>query len=313
MQEQYLSCFISWKGIGVAVLVLLSFTSYLPAITAQEETNLMSIIVNDVEIFYETRGEGIPLLILHGFPLDHTVALSAYEPVFAERDGFQRFYPDMPGMGMSPASDKVQNSDDMLQIMTEFMQAVAPDQTFLVAGFSYGGYIAQGMAIQSPDVIDGLMLMAPVVNPDDGERDVPEPMAIVVDPEAVEMVPEAVRATVLGSTAVQTKPVIQRILTELSGAMSRGDAEFLATFRQTENYRLSFDVRDVSYDKPTLILTARQDAIVGYAGAFTVARQYPRATYAALDRAGHGLYMEQDALFKLLTREWLDRVEESLG
>jgi len=308
MQEQYVLRRMLLKGIVVIVLVLLSFTT----ITAQEETNLMNITVNGVEIFYETRGEGIPLLILHGFPLDHTVALSAYEPVFAERDGFQRFYPDMPGMGMSPASDMVQNSDDMLRIMTEFMGEVAPDQTFLVAGFSYGGYIAQGMVVQNPDLIDGLMLMAPVVNPDDADRDVPEPMAIVVDPEAVEMVPESVRGTVLGSTAVQTKPVIQRILTELGGAMSRGDAEFLATFRQTENYQLSFDVHEASYDKPTLILTARQDSIVGYAGAFTVARQYPRATYAALDRAGHGLYMEQDALFMLLTHEWLDRVEESM-
>lgn len=312
MQEHYLSRRDVLKGIGAGALVL-SLSGRLQSIKAQEETNLMRINVNDVEIFYETRGEGIPLLILHGFPLDHTVALSAYEPVFADRDGYQRIYPDMPGMGLSPANDSVQNSDDMLRVMTEFMQAIAPDQTFLVAGFSYGGYIAQGMVMQNPDLVDGLMLMAPVVNPDDAERDVPEPMAIVVDPEAVAMVPESVRTTVLGSTAVQTKPVIQRILTELGGAMSRGDAEFLAAFRQTENYRLSFDVREVSYDKPTLILTARQDAIVGYAQAFTVARQYPRATYATLDRAGHGLYMEQDTLFKTLTHEWLDRVEESLA
>ena len=39
----------------------------------------------------------------------------------------------------------------------------------------------------------------------------------------------------------------------------------------------------------------------------------PRATYATLDRAGHGVYLEQDALFRALTSEWLDRVEESVN
>lgn len=315
MQEQYLSRRELLKGIGAGALVL-GLGNRLSLIKAQEqETNLMSITVDGVEVFYETRGEGVPLLILHGFPLDHEVMLGAYEPIFAERDGFQRIYPDMPGMGFSPVNDKVQNSDDMLRVMTDFIGAVAPDQTFVLAGFSYGGYIAQGMVIQNPDLIDGLMLTAPLVTPDDANRDLPEPVALVVDPEAIEMIPEQALSTILGNTVVQTKPVIQRILTEFGGSLSRGDAEFLGQLRQPENYSLSFDVRDVdvSFDKPTLVVTGRQDSTVGYAEAFPVAQKYPRATYVTLDRAGHGLHIEQDVLFNLLTHEWLDRVEESLA
>ena len=36
----------------------------------------------------------------------------------------------------------------------------------------------------------------------------------------------------------------------------------------------------------------------------------PRGTLAVLDRAGHGVSIEQQTLFRALASEWLDRVEE---
>ncbi len=41
-----------------------------------------------------------------------------------------------------------------------------------------------------------------------------------------------------------------------------------------------------------------------------VVRNYPRGTFAVLDRAGHGLEVEQEKVFNCLVDEWLDRVEE---
>jgi pimeloyl-ACP methyl ester carboxylesterase len=40
---------------------------------------------------------------------------------------------------------------------------------------------------------------------------------------------------------------------------------------------------------------------------------FPRATFAVLDRAGHNLQIEQQLLFNSLINEWLDRVEEKLN
>jgi pimeloyl-ACP methyl ester carboxylesterase len=61
---------------------------------------------------------------------------------------------------------------------------------------------------------------------------------------------------------------------------------------------------------PALFLTGRQDSWCGYRGAFRILDNYPRATYAVLDRAAHALAMEQRTLFRNLVSEWLDRVEE---
>ncbi len=53
-----------------------------------------------------------------------------------------------------------------------------------------------------------------------------------------------------------------------------------------------------------------QNTLVGYRDAWEVIENYPRGTYAVLDRAGHHLQIEQPALFHSLVNEWPDRVEE---
>jgi len=80
------------------------------------------------------------------------------------------------------------------------------------------------------------------------------------------------------------------------------------------NYEFSFDVDQfpASFEKPVLIVTGRQDMSVGYLDAWKMLAQFPRATFAVLDRAGHYLPTEQNELLHALAIEWLQRVEEQL-
>jgi pimeloyl-ACP methyl ester carboxylesterase len=84
------------------------------------------------------------------------------------------------------------------------------------------------------------------------------------------------------------------------------------TTRVEGSYGGSFPVEAASFGKPTLILVGRQDSVTGYRDAWDLVEHYPRATFAVLDRAGHGLDLEQRGLFEALVGEWLDRVEEAL-
>jgi pimeloyl-ACP methyl ester carboxylesterase len=81
-----------------------------------------------------------------------------------------------------------------------------------------------------------------------------------------------------------------------------------------EKYAFSFDVDHVPepFSGPSLIITGRQDAVVGYRDAWNIVEKYPRATYDVLDRAGHLLEDKTD-LVNVLINDWLDRVEESTG
>ena len=49
---------------------------------------------------------------------------------------------------------------------------------------------------------------------------------------------------------------------------------------------------------------------VTYSRAWELLEQYPRATFAVLDAAGHALPHEQPELLRALVTEWLDRVQK---
>ena len=74
--------------------------------------------------------------------------------------------------------------------------------------------------------------------------------------------------------------------------------------------RLSFEesIFKQKFDKPTLFLVGRQDSCVGYKGLWDIMDNYPRATFAVLDMAGHNLQIEQPDVFDSLFNEWLKRV-----
>ena len=65
------------------------------------------------------------------------------------------------------------------------------------------------------------------------------------------------------------------------------------------------------FNKPTLILLGRQDSSVGYKDAWSILDNYPRATFAVLDKAGHNLQIEQVEVFNSLVNEWLVRISKS--
>lgn len=270
----------------------------------------MQITIDNTPIYYVTHGEGFPIIILHGFYLDHTPMIGACEPIFEAYDGYQRIYMDMPGMGKTPSTG-VTNSDDILKTILQFIDCVIPNQHFLLIGLSYGGYIARGVLKHKQSLIDGMMLIAPVN--DANTRNIPDEQIIYRDPQAIQRIPDALQPMLLSTLAVQSQAVIERIVDEFIGAMPQPDQlPFLEQLRQPDNYTLSGDIDALvaPFDKPALILVGRQDTSVGYADAFPIADKYTRASYVALDRAGHGIHLEQDALYRLLCKEWLDRVEE---
>lgn len=93
-------------------------------------------------VYYETRGEGKPFIMLHRGGPDRRSMIGCMEPTLKKRKGWQRIYPDLPGMGKTPAKEWITNSDQMLEIVLDFINAVIPNQQFVLAGNSYGGYLA---------------------------------------------------------------------------------------------------------------------------------------------------------------------------
>jgi pimeloyl-ACP methyl ester carboxylesterase len=272
----------------------------------------MECVIKDLTVHYESRDEGRPILFLHGWTLDHRYDSYYYEPIFEQRSGWKRIYPDLPGHGRTPARDWITNQDKMLEVVLEFIDRVIPDQRFVVAGTSAGAYLARGIVYRRGDWIDGMHMRVPLISPGDETRDIPHHVTLVEDAAlASELEPEEVEA--LDTAVVQSRKFVDVFKRVILPGIQLSDEDFLGRIREDPNkYAFSFDVDSLSepFRAPALFVTGRQDSSVGYRDTWRILENYPRATFAVLDRAGHELPLEQEGLFHALVNDWLDRVEE---
>jgi pimeloyl-ACP methyl ester carboxylesterase len=264
-------------------------------------------------IHYEMVGQGRPIIMLHGYPLDHRYMESDMEPLFEHREGWKRIYPDLPGMGKTPGANSITTEDQILDVVLDFIDQVIPGQRFVVAGASYGGYLARGVIYRRSAVIDGLLLTAPMILADGSKRTLPAHLTLAEEKEVLaEINPEQAK-DLQGFAVALTRRLADYMRANIYPAAEIADHKFLNSLEQ--HWAFSFDVDNLPepFTKPALILTGRQDSRTGYADAWGILENYPRGTFVVLDRAGHGLQVEQEALFRALVNEWLDRVEESAG
>jgi putative sterol carrier protein len=107
---------------------------------------------------------------------------------------------------------------------------------------------------------------------------------------------------------VQTRAMVDK-LRALMAYWTPLDPAFAPTL---QGKSFSFDALTLPepFLAPTLFVTGRQDHLAGYKDAWSILDNFPRGTFAVLDRAGHLLDIEQPVLQKALINEWLDRVEE---
>jgi pimeloyl-ACP methyl ester carboxylesterase len=269
----------------------------------------MECEVSGVKVHYEEAGAGQPLLTLHGWGLDHRYIFDDMEPLFAGRADWRRLYPDLPGMGKTRAADWITHHDHVLDVILGFMDAVAPGERFVVAGTSYGGYLARGIVYRRKAQLNGLLLNVPSVERDATKRNLPKHQVVREDAEflaALRPDEQSLRDFIV----VQSPELLKEFRASIFPAAADADQEFLKRLGATPSFTFDVDALPEPFTAPALLLTGRFDHWCGYREAYQLLDNYPRATFAVLDRSGHALSHEQRALFKALVSEWLDRVEE---
>ena len=268
--------------------------------------------ISDCDVYYEMIGEGMPIIILHGSTLDSRSMTGCMEPIFENRKGWKRIYMDFPGHGQTSGGDWIKGSDDVLQVALDFIDHIIPDTQFILVGLSYGGYIARGILHQRLEHVAGLLLIVPRVVSHPSKRTLPTKQVIVREEKFLAELEPQLREGFEEVAVVQTQRHWSRYVKEIVSGVNVADNEFIERLNPAID-EFSFDVDKLheEFKRPTLILVGRQDHWVGYQDAWAILENYPRATFAVLDRAGHALQIEQDNLFNSLVNEWLDRVEES--
>lgn len=183
--------------------------------------------INNLEIAYERRGKGTPLVLIHGYPLDHSIWNEVADLL---KDDFDVIWPDLRGFGESTTVDTPYGmseiADDIAQLLTKLGIEKA-----LIAGHSMGGYVALAFANKYPDRISGLALVGSQAPADPPERkegryktaaDVQEKGLSVVTPMTEKLSPDQ-------KVRDKVRPLIERqskagVVGALKAMAERGDA-----------------------------------------------------------------------------------------
>lgn len=269
----------------------------------------MKCKIKNLSINYEIVGSGKPIIMLHGYHVDHRLMIGCMEPVLSNKVGYKRIYIDLPGMGKSESAKWITSSDIMLDIVTTFIDEVIPNENFLLTGESYGGYLARGVIYKMADRVDGVLLICPVIIADYEKRNVPEHVVLAKDNKLLSKLIPEMAEDFNSSAVVQSKKIYDRYKNEIMSGVDIADNIFLHDFKKY-GYAFTFDVDKLKdkFNKPSLILLGKQDNSVGYKDSWAILENFPRATFAVLDNAGHNLQIEQEDVFNSLVNEWLLRV-----
>src|SRR5512146_2927147 len=130
------------------------------------EAGMQRINVNSIELAYTRHGKGIPLVLLHGYPLDGSI-WSEVVPLLQER--FDLIIPDLRGFGESTTVDTPYTMDTFAADIAGLLDQLSI-QKAAIAGHSMGGYVALAFARLFPGRVRGLGLVSSQAAADSPER-----------------------------------------------------------------------------------------------------------------------------------------------
>ena len=121
---------------------------------------------NNLSLAYERRGHGAPLVLIHGFPLDHSI-WNEVAPLL-END-FDLILPDLRGFGQSDRTSPPFTMNDLADDIAGLLDHLGFQSAHL-AGHSMGGYVALAFAQGYVSRVRGLALVASQAGADTPER-----------------------------------------------------------------------------------------------------------------------------------------------
>jgi pimeloyl-ACP methyl ester carboxylesterase len=238
-------------------------------------TSTACVEVNGVRTWYELRGAGEPVVLLHGGFSDSRDFAGNLDSL-AER--FRLFLPERRGHGHTPDVEGPITHELMAEDTIAFLDAVVAGPAHVV-GYSDGANVALLVAAQRPDLIDRLVLISGGFHPSgwillpEADREWPHEIVAAygeVSPDGVEHFPVVVEKV---SRAAKDDPGLSA--TELAAVSAR-----------------------------TLVMAADDD-LVHLEHTLALYRGIPRSELAVIPGTSHTLLLEKPELCTRLVAEFL--------
>jgi len=246
----------------------------------------LRVDVAGAAISVDVRGDGLPVLFIHGFPLDR----SMWRHQLAVLTKVRRIAPDLRGAGAStgPADGYSMSryADDLVAVLDALQL-----KQVVVAGLSMGGYVAFDLVRRHGDRVKALILANTRAEPDTAEsRKTRDELAALAAREGVEAVNARLLPKLLAPSAFTRQA---ELVTEVREMMGRYGVPGLVGALRALRDRPDSTETLKAIRVPTLVLAGEEDQLIAPAVGERMAAAIPGARFVTIPDAGHLAPLEQ--------------------
>ncbi len=253
-------------------------------------------------IEYDEQGAGLPVLLIHGFPLCRQMWRPQRAALAAA--GYRVICPDLPGFGESPALAGPASMASYAEAVIALMDDLGIEKT-VVGGMSMGGYVLLDLLARYPERCTGVMFMVTRAAADDAAgKQKRTKLAAEVKAGNEMIVADAFDQVLFAPETVEGKPQLVTEVREWMEATSpAGIIAGLLAMRDREDYVAKLS----GFKLPALVVGADQDLAMPLEHAQALAAGLPQAELKIISDAGHMANLEQTESFNAALLGFLNK------
>jgi len=263
----------------------------------------MRFTTHHVTFEYDDVGNGVPLLLIHGYPLDRSLWRSQIEGLQAVA---RLIAPDLRGFGQSGDAPDVMTMDDYAADLKVLLDALNVKQA-VVCGLSMGGYIALALLAKHPNMVKGLILANTRAGADSEQaREARHANAKKAFAEGVSPIAEAMLPKMLTDATRESRP---SLATFVQAMMSKQRANGVAAALRGMAARPDRSDWIKSINIPTLIVTGSADTLIPPGESEAMHKAIPGSRLVVIPEVAHLSNIENPEAFNAAVREFLGRLK----
>ena len=247
--------------------------------------------LNGINIAYNDRGTGLPIVFLHAFPLNRTM-WTAQEQALSSQ--FRVITIDLRGHGESDAPLWHYTLDQSAEDVRALLDQLAIQQALFV-GLSMGGYILFAFYRKYAERVKGMVLADTRAQADTEEgKEGRFQMAQVAYKKGPSAIADMMIPKLLSPATVQSRPeIVQAVRTKIEGNQISGIAgDLMAMAERPDSVSL---LKQITC--PTQVIVGGLDQATPPSDARLMAEQIPGARLALIPNAAHLANLEQPGAF----------------
>ncbi len=244
--------------------------------------------VNGVKVAYLERGTGPAVLLVHGFPLDHTMWSAQLEALC---DRHRVIVPDLRGFGRSGVTPGTVTMEQFADDLAALLDGLGIGEPVALGGLSMGGYVAFQFVRKHARRLAALMLCDTRAVADTPEQvENRRQTADRLERDGTSWLPETMIPRLFAKSTVESRPEIVAAMREV---MAAGDPRGLAAASRGMALRPNATTLLERIACPTLVLVGAEDALSPAAEMRRIASAIEKSRCVEIPAAGHMAPVEQ--------------------